>query len=252
MSAPAPALHLTDRVKLGLLRLIEAERLEPGDKLPSADQLCQKFSVSRTVVREAVASLKAEGRLRSLRGSGVYVAEAGDIAGNLSMFMAAPQEIGDILDFMEFRIAVEVEATGLAAERRTETNLLRMEQALAQFRRHMADSSLATDADRAFHRAIADATNNGRFRLFVDEMGERLIPRRALGASFADDKSKSAFLEAIEVEHHRIFTAISERKPDEARVAMRRHLEDGRRRYREWSLAQDAPAVSGDGAARER
>ena len=96
------------------------------------------------------------------------------------MFMAAPQEIGDVLDFMEFRISVEVEAAGLAAERRTETNLLRMEQALAQFRRHLNDKSLATDADRAFHRAIADATNNNRFRLFVDEIGDRLIPRRAL------------------------------------------------------------------------
>lgn len=244
MPAAAPALHLTDRVKLGLLRLIEAERLEPGDKLPPADQLCQKFSVSRTVVREAIASLKAEGRLRSLRGSGVYVADARDIAGGLSMFMAAPQEIGDILDFMEFRIAVEVEAAGLAAERRTEINLLRMEQALAQFHRHMADSSLAADTDRAFHRAVADATNNARFRLFLDEMGERLNPRRALGASFTDDKSKSAFLQAIDVEHDRIFSAISERKPDEARAAMRRHLEDGRRRYREWSLAQDALPVS--------
>lgn len=233
-------MHLTDRVKLDLLRLIEAENLKPGDKLPPADQLCSRFSVSRTVVREAIASLKAEGRLRSLRGSGVYVVKPRELAGAAAMFMSAPQEIGDVLDFMEFRISVEVEAAGLAAERRTETNLLRMEQAMGQFRRHLSDNSLATDADRAFHRAIADATNNGRFRLFVDEMGERLIPRRALGANFTDESSKSEFLEAIQVEHQRIFTAISDRKPDEARIAMRRHLETGRRRYREWSLAQEA------------
>lgn len=231
--------HLTDRVKLDLMRLIEAESLKPGDKLPPADQLCLRFSVSRTVVREAIASLKAEGRLRSLRGSGVYVAKPREPVGASAMFMAAPQEIGDVLDFMEFRISVEVEAAGLAAERRTETNLLRMGQALAQFLRHLSDNSLATDADRAFHRAIADATNNNRFRLFVDEVGERLIPRRALGAGFIDESSKSEFLEAIQVEHQRVFNAITDRKPDEARVAMRRHLEDGRRRYREWSLAQD-------------
>jgi DNA-binding FadR family transcriptional regulator len=230
--------HLTDRVKLDLLRLIEADDLQPGAKLPPSDQLCLRFSVSRTVVREAIASLKAEGRLRSLRGSGVYVAKPRDPVGTSAMFMAAPQEIGDVLDFMEFRISIEVEAAGLAAERRTETNLLRMEQALAQFRRHLNDKSLATDADRAFHRAIAEATNNNRFRLFVDEMGERLIPRRALGASFATDSSKSEFLDVIQAEHQRILIAISDRKPDEARIAMRRHLEDGRRRYREWSLAQ--------------
>jgi GntR family transcriptional regulator, transcriptional repressor for pyruvate dehydrogenase complex len=144
---------------------------------------------------------------------------------------------------MEFRIGVEVEAAGLAAERRTETNLLRMEQALAQFRRHLNDRSLAIDADRAFHRAIADATNNNRFRLFVDEFGDRLIPRRALEAGFTSESSKSEFLEAIQVEHQRVLKAITDRKPDEARVAMRRHLEDGRRRYREWSLAQDTLTV---------
>lgn len=229
--------HLTDRVKLDLLRLIEAEKLVPGDKLPPADQLCAQFQVSRTVVREAIASLKAEGRLRSLRGSGVYVSEPEEPAGVL--FMAAPQEIGDVLDFMEFRIAVEVEAAGLAAERRTETNLLRMGEALAQARRHMHDNTLATDADRAFHRAIAEATNNGRFRLFVDEVGDRLIPRRTLGASFVSEASKADFLARIETEHLRILEAITERKPDEARLAMRRHLEDGRRRYREWRLKQD-------------
>lgn len=237
------AFHLTDRVKLDLLRLIEADDLKPGDKLPPADQLCTRFSVSRTVVREAIASLKAEGRLRSLRGSGVYVSKPRELVGASAMFMAAPQEIGDVLDFMEFRISIEVEAAGLAAERRTETNLLRMGQAMAQFKKHMTDKSLATDADRAFHRAIAEATNNARFRLFVDEMGERLIPRHALRATFTDDTSRAEFLDAIRVEHERVFAAISDRKPDEARVAMRRHLEDGRRRYREWSLAHEAVAA---------
>ena len=237
MSADS-SFHLTDRVKLDLLRLIEAGNLQTGAKLPPADQLCAQFQVSRTVVREAIASLKAEGRLRSLRGSGVYVSEPPKFAA-APMFKAAPEEIGDVLDFMEFRVAVEVEAAGLAAERRTETNLLRMGEALAQFRRHMHDNTLATDADRAFHRAIADATMNARFRLFIDEMGSKLIPRRALGARFVDEASKAGFLASIEGEHLRILEAITERRPDEARLAMRRHLEDGRRRYREWRLAHD-------------
>jgi DNA-binding FadR family transcriptional regulator len=237
--------HLTDRVKLDLVELIEVQALKPGDRLPPTDQLCRQFAVSRTVVREAIASLKAEGRLRSLRGSGVYVAEPGALASGSPMFMAAPQEIGDVMEFMEFRIAVEVEAAGLAAERRTETNLLRMAQALTQFTRQMAGTGLAAEADRAFHRAIADASNNRRFRLFVDEMGERLIPRRALGASFVDDASRLAFLNAIQGQHEAIYEAISGRNADAARLTMRRHLEDGRRRYRDWSLAQELTDTGG-------
>lgn len=230
--------RLTDRVKSGLVKMIANEGLRAGDKLPPSDQLCEQFAVSRTVVREAIASLKAEGRLRSLRGSGVYVSDPPKLSGG-SMFMEAPQDIGDVLDLIEFRMSVEIEAAGLAAERRTETNLLRMEQAMSQFARHLRDNTLATDADRSFHRAIADATNNTRFRLFVDEMGERLIPRRALGASFSDERDKTEFLDNIQSEHQRIFQAISERQADEARAAMRQHLEGGRRRYREWSLAHD-------------
>jgi len=235
--------HLTDRVKLDLMGLIDAHDLKPGDKLPPADQLCRQFSVSRTVVREAVASLKAEGRLRSLRGSGVYVAAPGART-STPMFMAAPQEIGEVLELMEFRIAVEVEAAGLAAERRTETNLLRMAQALAQFSRHMTGPDLAADADRAIHRAIADATGNARFRLFVDEMGDRLIPRRALGASFGDAATRSVFLGTIQSEHQAIFDAISERNAKQARATMRRHLEDGRRRYRDWSITREADVTN--------
>lgn len=238
--AEVQATRLTDRVKVELGQLIARQNLQPGDKLPPTEQLCTEFAVSRTVVREAIASLKAEGRLRSLRGSGVYVSEPPKRATGGSMLMEMPQDIGEVLDFIEFRMSIEIEAAGLAAERRTETNLLRMEQAMSQFGRHLEDNSLATDADRAFHRAIADATNNPRFRLFVDEMGERLIPRRALGARFADDQDKSLFLDSIQSEHRRIFEAISNRQADEARQAMRQHLEGGRRRYREWSLAHDA------------
>src|SRR5690606_38092692 len=137
--AEIEALRLTDRVKDGMVRLIAESDLKPGDKLPPADKLCETFDVSRTVVREAIASLKAEGRLRSLRGSGVYVSEPPKVLGG-SMFMEAPQDIAAVLDFIEFRISVEIEAAGLAAERRTETNLLRMEQALTQFSRHLADN----------------------------------------------------------------------------------------------------------------
>ncbi|NJL50481.1 MAG: FadR family transcriptional regulator [Blastochloris sp.] len=164
--AEIEAVRLTDRVKIGLVRMIVDDGLKPGDKLPPADRLSEHFAVSRTVVREAVASLKAEGRLRSLRGSGVYVSEPPKTTGS-SMFMQAPQDIGEVLDFIEFRMSVEIEAAGLAAERRTETSLLRMEQAMSQFARRLGDNTLATDADRNFHRAIADATNNARFRLFV-------------------------------------------------------------------------------------
>lgn len=233
---------LTERIGVELRRLIET--LAPGDRLPPVEQLCTRFAVSRTVVREAIASLKAEGRLRSRRGSGVYVSEA-PVPGQPALFMSAPQQIGDVLDLMEFRISVEAEAAGLAAERRTETHLVHIAQAMAMFGRPGSAAGLAADADRAFHRAIAEATGNRRFVLFVDDMGERLIPRRALGARFADERDRDAFLDVIAAEHRRIYEAIADKQPEAARQAMRLHLEGGRRRYRDWRLAQDfSPTLS--------
>jgi DNA-binding FadR family transcriptional regulator len=240
MSAAAPSLHLTDRVKLGLLRFIEAERLAPGDKLPPAEQLCQKFSVSRTVVREAIASLKAEGRVRSLRGSGVYVAEAGDIAGRVSMFMAAPQEIGDILDFMEFRIAVEVEAAGLAAARSSPAQEAEIEAQVERFADLIAQGQPTDEADFQFHMAIATATNNARFKAFLEHVGRRMIPRVKFKTMMGGVDPLPNRDHPILEEHREIADAILARDPEKAREAMRRHLVTGIKRYRALTVRRPA------------
>lgn len=229
------AARLTDTVKGGLISLIASENLQPGDKLPTAEQLCLKFGVSRTVVREATASLQAEGRLVSKRGSGVYVSEAPSPAPG-SLVMRSPNDIADVIEFMELRMSVEIEAAGLAAERRNETDLLRIEQAMTSFSRHIEDKAMASDADRALHRSIAQATGNPKFVEFVDQLGERLIPRKALGAAFADSDEQISFLKNIQEEHRAIADAIADRQPQLARDSMRIHLDNGRRRYRNWNL----------------
>lgn len=236
--------RLTDRVKAGLIALIADEHLQPGDKLPTAEQLCIRFSVSRTVVREAIATLQAEGRLVSLRGSGVYVSEpppAPTQSG--SLIMGSPQNLADVIELMELRMSVEIEAAALAAQRRTETDLLRIEQAMAAFGRLINTNTLASEADRALHLSIAQATGNPRFSQFVSEMGDKLIPRRALGAAFADADEQKSFLTTIDVEHRAIVDAITNRDADAARAAMRHHLENGRRRYRNWNLTNSAGSV---------
>lgn len=227
--------RLTDTVKSGLTTLISTDNLQPGDKLPTAEQLCMRFGVSRTVVREAIASLQAEGRLVSRRGSGVYVSDASPATSG-TLIMGSPQDIADVLEFMELRMSVEIEAAGLAAERRSETDLLRIEQAMSSFFRHMQDKTMASDADRALHRAIAQATSNPKFSEFVDHLGERLIPRKALGAAFADSDEQAAFLKTIHEEHRAIADAIANRQPQLARDGMRVHLDNGRRRYRNWNV----------------
>jgi len=53
---------------------IERGELKPGDRLPSARELCQRYRVSAIVVRRAVGWLKAAGLVVGVAGVGVFVA----------------------------------------------------------------------------------------------------------------------------------------------------------------------------------
>ena len=236
MNSPVPA-RLTDKVKAGLVKMIEEQGLNAGDKMPTAEQLCTMFGVSRTVIREAVASLTADGLLWSRRGSGVFVAQVERLRTN-SASMQEPRDPGAVLEMMELRMSVEIEAAALAAERRTETHLLRMETALRSAGHDPLTVSGGSDADRIFHREIAIATGNSRFILFLDDLGYLLIPRHVLESSIGTESDRRSFLAEVQSEHYGIYEEISSRNSAGARAAMRSHLEKGRRRYREWSLVQ--------------
>src|SRR5215470_3815297 len=94
---------------------IVSGRLAAGARLPTEQELIASAGVSRTVVREAIAALRAEGLVVTRQGAGAFVAD-----GSRRPFKIEPSEPGslaEILALMELRTAIEVEAAGLAAER---------------------------------------------------------------------------------------------------------------------------------------
>ncbi len=137
------------------------------------------MGVSRTVVREAVAALRADGLVVTRRGSGAYV------AGNptASPFRIVAPQIGrieDVLDVMELRLAVEVEAAALAAERADRKHVAKVRAALRDIDRALRDGEGAVAEDFAFHRAIAGATGNAQFPRFLAFLGSHVIPRQSV------------------------------------------------------------------------
>src|SRR5580700_6977591 len=95
---------------------IASGRLLPGSRLPTEQQLTAALGVSRTVVREAVAVLRAEGLVETRQGVGAFVMR--DI--QRRPFRIDPeglQSIGEVVKVMELRTGVEIEAAGIAAER---------------------------------------------------------------------------------------------------------------------------------------
>src|ERR1700748_1314902 len=117
--------HLPALVASSISREISQGRLKPGDQLPTEQALAATFGVSRNVVREAIAKLRSEGRVRSEQGRGAFVADAANSAA-LSIDRKAIQKGNAFPSLFELRGILEVHAAALAARRRSEADLARM------------------------------------------------------------------------------------------------------------------------------
>lgn len=230
-----PQLHLTEQVTNRLSREIESGRLSPGSKLPTEHSLMQTFGVSRTVVREAVAALKAEGKVIARQGSGVYVASD---ARKIPFRIATTDHdaVAEALSIMELRLAIEVEAAALAAERGTAKDLQAIASAHRAFKKAVSEGDSAVTQDFAFHLAIAAATANPRFQDFLKFIGHHLIPRQVVRRLPESSEQRTAYLRRIATEHERINAALTERQSAEARAAMRVHLTNSLKRYRKLAV----------------
>jgi len=222
--------NLAEKVLARLSAEIRGGRLAPGARLPTEQELTSTMRVSRTVVREAVAALRADGLVVTRRGSGAYVAD--NPTGPFRI--AAPQlgHIGEVLDVMELRLAVEVEAAGFAAERGNRKQVSAVKSALRSIDRALKSGEGAVAEDFAFHRAIAEATGNGQFPRFLAFLGSHVIPRQSVRLSVDTPAERRAYLERIQQEHGRIVAGIAAGDPTEARRAMRDHLTRSLERYR--------------------
>jgi DNA-binding FadR family transcriptional regulator len=225
---------LTEEAVARLTAEIRKGRLPPGARLPTEQVLMQAMGVSRTVVREAVAALRAEGLVTTRQGSGAFVAaDASRVP-----FRIDPDglsSIGDVLEVMELRLAIEVEAAALAAERITSDRLAPVGRALRAIEAAIARGEGAINEDFAFHCAIAAASANPRFAELLEFLGRHVIPRQSVRVSVGTPQSQRRYLIGIQKEHGRIYAAIRSRQPAEARKAMRTHLTRSLQRYRRLS-----------------
>ena len=180
--------------------------------------------ISRTVVREAMSALRAQGLVVTRQGAGVFV---------------------------EFRLGIEVEAAGLAAERRTAAELAELAGRFEAINAAIARGESAVDADFAFHRAIFAAADNPYFLRFLEFLGRFIIPRQGARVRYAMGSKQRVYLERIQEEHRTIHEAIGAREPKAAREASRRHLCNSLERYRKMAAALDGHGTRG-GRARKK
>lgn len=229
---------LAERVVATLRAQIVGGEIGPGQKLPTEGQLTETFGVSRTVVREAIASLAADGLVESRQGAGVFVLEQ-----LVSAFSSLSQEISKVsqaINVLEVRMGIEIESAGLAAMRRNAAQEARIQEAFFEFERLLKLGEPTGKADFAFHREIASATNNPFYVEILDALGDRTIPCDRASPWYSVEVLSVEYLTGLQREHLAILKAISAGDPQAARDAMRAHLIAAQHRYRNRLTTQQA------------
>jgi DNA-binding FadR family transcriptional regulator len=232
-----PVRNLTDEVIARIKKEISSGRLPPGARLPTEQELMMALGVSRTVVREAVAALRADGLITTRQGSGAYV--SADVS--RVPFRIDPEglsSIEDVLEVMELRLAIEVEAAARAAERITPRALAGIERVLRAVEAAVGRGEGAINEDFAFHLAIAEASGNARFAEMLEFLGRHVIPRQSVRVAVSPPGEQRAYLARIQAEHWRIHEALRKGDAGEARKAMREHLTRSLKRYRRLAERQ--------------
>lgn len=228
--------ELSQRIRDGLIKR--------GEKLPTESAIMEEQGVSRTVVREALSRLQAAGLVETRHGIGTFVLDTPSPSG-FRIDPATIVTLRDVLAILEFRISLEVESAGLAAQRRSSVQLQAIREALDAINDGVAHSSDAVSADFQFHLRIAESTGNRYFTDIMSHLGTSIIPRtRVNSVSLAHD-DQAHYMARLEREHEQIYEAIARQDSDAARAAMRLHLTNSRERLRQAHESAEAEALHG-------
>lgn len=222
---------LTKQITRKLVHRISSGDYNVGDKLPSEQELIGEFAVSRTVIREAVASLRAAGLVSTHHGIGAFIIHRP----TNPPFSIDSEMLGmaeEVIAALELRIALESEAAALAAARRDDATIARLEENLERMKAVVdtGEDTLADDLE--FHRIVAEATGNVHFVNLFNYLGEMVIPRARLQTFTLVGLTRTEYLARILNEHHQIAAAIIRQDVEGSRAAMRVHLVDSRERLR--------------------
>ena len=217
------------------------------DRLPKETELSERLGVSRTVVREAIQSLKTEGLIESKVGSGNYIIEytADGIKRAFARFGKLHMDPEGLANYADLRLAVEVEAVVRLAERGDAATVNALRNIVTAMMRDDCTEQQYRELDLSFHLELATASGNPFFCMIlqpIQEHGLRMLKTR--------QKSKEQIMRDHQMnseEHMAIVNAIEARDVEAAVRTMRLHLnrpvEALRKRARENSEPAAQPST---------
>lgn len=213
------AAALVEQTYDALMQMILEKKYQPGDRLPSEMVLCDELKVSRNTLRAALNKLSVLGFTETRQGGGTYLRSV-DSAVYLNFFVPATLTHNmDLLEIMQFRKGIEVEAARLAAENATEEDVAQLRvlfERCQQESKHDMGVFAADNTD--FHFAIAKASHNMLYIKMMEIVSRMILPvmQEFLHAQGSD--IDSTFY------HGMVLQCVINHKPEEASFFMQRHM----------------------------
>lgn len=224
-----PRRKLSDEVRDRLLDLIREDRLAPGDALPSERSLMQRFQVGRPAVREALQSLEQTGIIEIRHGDRARIAEP-SIGRMLDQMSETAQHIltnssATLENLKEARLMFEVEMVRRAAKTRSDADVGRLWDRIAEQERALENPMQFLQCDGAFHREIAAISGNPIFTAVSESMFRWLsvFHQSLVRVPGREDLTLS--------EHRKIAEAIGARSAERAAKVMTDHLNRANKLY---------------------
>lgn len=215
------ASNIPDRVRDILKDAIYDRQLRPGDKLPSEEDLRKQFKVSKTVMREALGQLVAEGLIEKRRGAmgGSFISE-GNSERILNVVVDCYHLGGlTIEEVIDFRRNIEPTVLELACDRHNAGDLKILKKNLDACKKKLEKGKIDRESQVDFHRLIAVACHN---RLMLSSMSAVIKISREFTA-----RIEFPVKEAMEDYEYNVqfFECIRDKKSKNARMLMSGHFE---------------------------
>lgn len=212
-SAPEEALG-------GIQRLITAQGLRPGDRLPSERELAERLSVSRATLRIALATLETLGIIRIQAGQGAFLVEK---EGGSPLNLESAWHFADRYapgEVYQLRFAIEGFAARMAARRADEAEIHRLRVANQAMKEALEAGDLLAGArqDFAFHLAVLRLGGNRAMEQIILNLDRLILETQLMPLS-----SRARLLEPID-EHEELIVAIERQDAELACVMMRHHI----------------------------
>ncbi|HKA48361.1 MAG TPA: FadR/GntR family transcriptional regulator [Candidatus Dormibacteraeota bacterium] len=202
---------------------ILAGELSAGERLPTEAELCQRFGVSRSTIREALRMLSSQRLVATRRGVGggssVAQIRHDDVTDMLreSIELLASTEGATVAELIEARELLEVPAARLAASRRSEEQLERLRASLP-ISLESVDLRQIFEVNRSFHDILLEASGNRLLRVVTEPLFSVMQTR------FLRDRASREFWQRVMHEHAKILAAVEQRDPKRAGREMEYHL----------------------------